>query len=181
MGFVRMGLIAAGIALLAVEGAAADPARDLVGKTYQVETSADGAVNVAIDFNRTGYGVISPSRTIAEAGGLAAYRVETLADASGLSVVLVARLRAHLTETVDEWLVTAALPAPHVSSDSNMSCMCPGNADTIPIVQCVYYDGGRKGRPVAKVAEAFALDRRTGQLAIPAKAPQACKATEDPL
>jgi len=164
-----------------VSAAMADPGRDLVGKTYQVETSTDGAVNVAIDFNRVGYGVVAPSRGIPEAGGLPAYRIETLADGRGNSVVLVARLAAHLTATVDEWQVTAAIAAPKVSSDSNVSFTCPGNSDAAPIVQFVYYDGQRKGRAIAKIAAGFTLDRRSGEIAVAPKPPQSCKATEDPL
>jgi hypothetical protein len=128
-----------------------------------------------------GYGVISPSRVIPEAGGFPAYRLETLADSRGETVILIARLRAKLTSTVDEWLVTAALPAPKISSDSNLTYMCPGNTDAAAIVQFVYYDGGRRGSVVKKVAAAFALDRRSGQLTETSKPPQGCKATEDPL
>jgi hypothetical protein len=161
--------------------ALADPAHDLVGKTYQVETTAGGAVNVAIDFNRVGYGVVSPSRTITENSDLPAYRIETLADGRGNSVVLVARLRSHLTATVDEWLVTAAIQAPKVSSDSNMTYACPGNTDAAPVLQIVYYDGEGRGRSIRKVAVGYALDRRSGQLSDVPKPPANCKATENPL
>jgi hypothetical protein len=161
--------------------ACADPAHDLVGKTYQVETTASGAVNVAIDFNRVGYGVVSPSRMVPAGGDLPGYRIETLADGRGSTIVMAARLQAHLTDTVDEWLVTAAIPAPKVSSDSNMTYACPGNTDAAPVVQLVYYDGEGRGRTIRKIAAGFALDRRSGQLTDVAKPPQNCKATESPL
>jgi len=167
--------------LIAPISAAAAPAQDLVGKTYQVETTEAGAVNVAIDFNRVGYGVISPSRVIPEGGGLPAYRIETLADSRGNSVILIARIRAKLTSTVDEWLVTSALAAPKVSSDSNLTFECPGNSDAAPVVQFVYYDGGRRGAVVKKIAAGFALDRRSGALTEVVKPSQGCRATEDPL
>lgn len=161
--------------------AAADPVHDLVGKTYQVETTPEGAVNVAIDFNHVGYGVVSPSRIIPGIAGGPMMRIETLADARGISVVMVSALRSHLTATVDEWLVTAAISAPKISSDSNMTYECAGNTESSALVQLVYYDGGPKGRPIRKPVDAFTLDRTTGQLAELQKMPQNCKATEDPL
>jgi hypothetical protein len=174
-----LGLAFVSVTLCAV--AMADPAHDLVGKTFQVETTAGGAVNVAIDFNRVGYGLVAPSRSIPESGELPAFRIETLADARGTSIILAARLKSHLTATVDEWLVTAAVQAPKVSSDSNMTYACPGNSDAAPVTQIVYYDGEGRGRSIRKVAAGFVLDRRTGQLTEAQKPPQNCKATESPL
>jgi hypothetical protein len=166
-----------------VQGAlASDPMRDLVGKTYRVETDANGAVNVQIDANRVGYGVVSPGRVVPGGGDMPAYRIETLGDDRGTSVVLTARFSAHLSPGIDEWLVTAATPAPAVSSDSNLSYACQGNSATGQGLTFVYYDNERRGRPVRKVKAAFVLDRLTGQLqGVVGKSQPNCQATEDPL
>ncbi|MDR3496570.1 MAG: hypothetical protein P4L82_18380 [Ancalomicrobiaceae bacterium] len=170
------------MALAALPAAAGDPSRDLVGKAYLVETAPTGAVNVAISYDRVGYGVISPGRVLPGAGGLPTYRLETLSDQSGVSIAVVARLVGHVSATIDQWQITAALPVQTISSDSNVSFACPGNADASPAVNFVYYDNERKGRPIRKVAAGFSLDRRDGRLAVQSGKPvSGCKATEDPL
>jgi hypothetical protein len=169
------------IAVALSQTASADPARDLIGKSYQVETTQDGAINVGIDFNRVGYGVIAPGRTIPATGSFPAYRIETLADDRGVSIIVAARAQARVSPTVEEWLVTGIVEAPKVSSDSNLSYTCPGNSDTGAAVQFVYYDDQPKGRTLKKIADGFVLDRSTGRLAGASKPPQGCKATEDPL
>lgn len=174
--------MAAALVLAAmVSGASADPTSDLVGKSYQVETTPEGAVNVGIDFNRVGYGVIAPGRIIPATGNFPAYRIETLGDTRGIAIVVASRIDAHVSTVVDEWRVTATIDAPKVSSDSNLSYTCTGNGDTTAVVQFVYYNDQPRGRPIRKIAAAFALDRTTGALSVLSRPPQMCKATEDPL
>lgn len=174
-------LLAAIIATALIRPAAADSAHDLIGKTYQVETTVEGAVNVGIDYSRGGYGVIAPSRTIPATGSFPPYRIETLSDDRGISIVVAARPSARLSPTVEEWLITGVAESAKVSSDSNLSYTCPGNSDTASPVQFVYYDNQPKGRILKKVTDGFLLDRASGRLTVAPKPAQGCKATEDPL
>lgn len=170
------------VAFAALPAAAGDPSRDLPGRAYLVETAPSGAVNVAISVDRFGYGVISPGRVLPGAGGLPTYRLETLSDQSGIAIAVIARLVGHAGATIDQWQITAALPAQTISSDSNVSFACPGNTEANPAATFVYYDNERKGRAIRKVAAGFSLDRRDGRLTpLSGKGISGCKATEDPL
>ena len=174
--------VAVGLAVFGTTPPArADAAADLLNKVYQVETTADGAVNIGISADASGYGVVSPGRVIPEAAGLPSYRLETLADARGNTLVIAARLRQHLAAETEAWQVTGIAPAPKVSADSNLTWQCQGNQPGAPVLTFVYYDNERKGRPIRKIAATYRLDLRTGQLTAVGDRPPTCRATEDPL
>ena len=173
-----MGLALAGQGL--GSSALADPVADLVNKVYRVETSAAGAVNIGINVETAGFGVVAPGREIPPAADLPAYRIETLADPRGTLYVIAARLSQRRSAESQEWQVTSGLPVPKVNSDSNLSYDCQGNSASNSQLTLVYYDNERRGRPIRKVVATLVLDRRTGQLSQSSKS-ASCRATEDPL
>ncbi len=160
---------------------AAEPIADLPSGTYRVETAPGGAVNVAISFDRTGYGVIAPGRIIPATATTPMYRIETLADARGTTIVAAARLASQIDSEITEWQITSAVAAAAVSADDNLSYSCAGEAANAEALTLVYYQNERKGRQIRHVTAGLQLDRKTGRLELAKRTTFNCKATEAPL
>ncbi|MEJ1161025.1 hypothetical protein [Prosthecomicrobium sp. N25] len=183
---MRKAGLALGLSVLmagaAVAAPAQDPLKQFVGKTASMSIQPDAEGELDPLLSGAGFGAIHPPRDL-PADGFALHRIDVLSggpDPSGDTTVVVWRLDGPTDRLKGDWRIIGAFRT-KVSSESNFSIECAGNAkDKAPMV-FVFHEGGAVGQPVKRVLAAFRLDRQGGKIErLTGKLP-ACKATEEPF
>jgi hypothetical protein len=158
-------------------GAAADPARELIGKTATLSLQPDEEAELDPMVAGLGYSAIQPPRNIPGEGG-PTFRLEVLSGVpAGESTLVVWRLEKPLDRVNGEWKVTAAVRA-KIGSEAAFTQNCPGNAKGKGQLTFIFHESGNVGQPAKDITAAFRLDRQSGKLEKIGK-PPACTVTED--
>lgn len=174
-------LVGAVLAALAGKdaGAAADPARELIGKTATMSLKPDDEAELDPMVAALGFSAIQTPRDIPGEGGGPTFRLEVLSGVpAGESTLVVWRLEKPLDRVNGEWKVTAAVRA-KIGSEAAFSENCPGNAKAKGSLTFVFHEDGKVSQPVKTVTAAFRLDRQTGKLEKIGGKPPACIVTEE--
>ncbi len=169
-------------AVLAVGGAkaafaAADPARELIGKTATLSLQPDEEAELDPMVAGLGYQAIHPPRNIPGEGSGPTFRLEVLSK-DGESALVVWRLEKAIDRVNGEWKVTAAARA-KIGSEASFTQNCPGNAKGKGQLTFIYHESGKVGQPAKDITAAFRLDRQSGKLEKISGKPPACTVTED--